>query len=155
MRSAPITANQAVDNAVASVASGDDSFERRCLAWVRGECWHLDPLYGTAQEAWRNASNRVPYAGNPFAIPHGAPLFSLRPHAGPSDAGHVFIACGVYKDSDGTRHRIFRGTDIRYPGRASSFTMPMLVNRWRHTILGHTLDLNGYDLNLPNRAKDK
>lgn len=152
MPSASLDAKAVVTRAAHSISSGEDGWYRQCLKWTRVQ-WNLPAKYATAMDAWRGSKDKHAYNGDPFSIPYGAPVFSVRPGAGPDDAGHVFIACGVYRDKAGKRHRVFRGIDLKSPGEACSFELSALVERWGHKILGWTGDLNGYDLDLENKVR--
>jgi len=124
-----------------------------CLRTVRG-AWDLPAVNGTAREAWKNATDKHVWTGDPMDIPFGAPVFSIRPDAPTSDAGHVFMCGGRTPDRE---ERVFWGTDVRFPGSVSPFPIEVIIERWGHQVLGWSHDLNGFRLPLnksPNQ-RDK
>ncbi len=137
------TAREAVARAREIVRTGETDWHKLCLKFVR-TCWGLPLKYETAREAWENAHVKHAFT-NVKSIPFGAPVFSRRPHAGPDDSGHVFLAGGC------NRHgvRVFRSTDIQVLGGVSPCTIDDIQQKWGHEILGWSEDLNGFALDLP------
>jgi hypothetical protein len=104
-----------------------------CLQWVRGPCWGLGSLYGSAIEAWNGAKFKHPGDRNP---PIGAPLF----YSGGS-YGHIVIA---------KPHAAgMRSTDCTSTGRVGDAPIEWIEDNWPgRTYLGWTEDLNGVRLPL-------
>jgi hypothetical protein len=104
-----------------------------CLQWVRGPCWGLGSLYGSAIEAWNGAKFKHPGDRNP---PIGAPLF----YSG-GTYGHIVIA---------KPHAAgMRSTDCTSTGRVGDAAISWIEENWAgRTYLGWTEDLNGVRLPL-------
>jgi hypothetical protein len=118
------------DEAVAN-ANGRTSYDvGMCQQFVRGVCWEVPAVYGSAIEAWNGARHKHPGDRNP---PKGAPCF----YRG-GQYGHVVIAKG----------NGMRSTDCTSSGRVSDAALSWPEGTWGATYLGWTEDLNGYDLPL-------
>lgn len=125
-------ADEAVDN-----ANGRTSYDTgMCQQFVRGVCWEVPAVFGSAIEAWNGARHKHPGDRNP---PKGAPLF----YRG-GQYGHVVLA-----KADGQR-----GTDCPSSGRVSDAALSWPESSWGYTYLGWTEDLNGYDLPLGGGGDD-
>lgn len=111
-----------------------------CLKWVRGECWQVGSLYGSAIEAWNGAQHKHPGDRNP---PDGAPCF----YKG-GTYGHIVI----YRKHDSGR---IKSTDCTYSGKVSDAALSWPETAWGDTYLGWTEDLNGYDLPLGGQPEPK
>jgi hypothetical protein len=115
---------KAVSNghAVSSYDSG------MCQMFVRGQCWQVGSLYGSAIEAWNGAKYKHPGDRTP---PKGAPTY----YKG-GNYGHAVIFCGsghtgIRSTDCSTAYKV-NDTDIAWPERA-----------WGYTYLGWTEDING------------
>lgn len=124
--------NEAVDNANART-SYDTGM---CQQFVRGVCWEVPAVFGSAIEAWDGARHKHPGDRNP---PKGAPLF----YRG-GQYGHAVLA-----KVDGQR-----GTDCPSSGRVSDAPLSWPESSWGYTYLGWTEDLNGVDLPLGGGEDD-
>jgi hypothetical protein len=119
------------DEAVAN-ANARTSYESgMCQQFVRGQCWEVPAVYGSAIEAWMGARHKHPGDRNP---PKGAPCF----YKGSGEFGHVVIA-----KADG-----MRSTDCTTTGRVSDAALSWPEANWNAGYLGWTSDLNGVDLPL-------
>lgn len=147
---APVRPLAAVVFARNEAQSGRTDFLRLCLKFVRLS-YSLPPVYPSARVAWQSAKRKHKWTGDVEDIPFGAPVFSKGPNDGPNDAWHVFLACG--RDKSGVR--IFRSNDILVKGGISTVRIEAFTERWGHTILGWTEDLNGFDLNLPPSPNER
>lgn len=103
-----------------------------CLKWVRGPCWEIGSLYGSAIEAWNGAREKHPGDRNP---PVGAPCF----YSG-GTYGHAVIA----RPGD----RRIRSTDAPSSHKVSDQDLAWPEWAWGYTYLGWTEDLNGVGLPL-------
>jgi hypothetical protein len=123
----------AVDNghAVTSYASG------MCQQFVRGQCWEVPSLYGSAIEAWNGAREKHPGDRTP---PNGAPVY----YRG-GQYGHAVIYC----------HGGIRSTDCQSGGRVSDTDLDWPVRNWGYEYLGWTGDINGVDLPLGGGDPDE
>jgi hypothetical protein len=123
----------AVDNghAVTSYASG------MCQQFVRGQCWEVPSLYGSAIEAWNGA--REKHAGD-RTPPNGAPVY----YRG-GQYGHAVMYC----------HGGIRSTDCQSGGRVSDTDLDWPVRNWGYEYLGWTGDINGVDLPLGSGGTDE
>lgn len=120
-------------SAAAAIANADSytSYESgMCLKWVRGPCWEIGSLYGSAIEAWNGAKYKHPGDRNP---PDGAALF----YRG-GNYGHVVIR----KPGD------MRSTDCPSSGRVGDAEIAWVEDNWGYEYLGWTEDLNGVRLPL-------
>jgi hypothetical protein len=109
-----------------------------CLQWVRGPCWGIGSLYGSAIEAWNGAKFKHPGDRHP---PKGAPMF----YKG-GQYGHIVISRG-----DG---ELMRSTDCTSTGRVSNEDLDWIVTHWGRDYLGWTEDLNGVRLPLTTDTDD-
>lgn len=125
-------------------------YARLCLKNVRS-AYQLPAVEPRAIDAWNHAKRKHKWTGDVADIPYGAPVFSQRPGAPASDAGHVFM-CGGW-DKNG--QRIFWTNDIIVLGGINPVHIEAFTERWGHKILGWTEDLNGYDLNLPKSPNER
>lgn len=101
-----------------------------CLQFVRGPCWEVPAVFGSAIDAWNGARHKHPGDRNP---PKGAPCF----YRG-GKYGHVVIA----------KADPIRSTDCKTGGRVSDAALSWCEDAWGYTYLGWTEDLNGVDLPL-------
>lgn len=116
----------------AAVANGReyDAYDTgMCQKYVRGPCWEVGSLYGSAIEAWRGAADKHPDDRTP---PVGAPCY----YEG-GQYGHAVIYVG------GGR---VRSTDTPSTGRVGEVPLDHFEREWGYAYLGWTNDLNGIDL---------
>jgi hypothetical protein len=111
--------------AVANARSYSSYESGMCLKWVRGPCWEVGSLYGSAIEAWQGARFKHPGDRTP---PLGAPCF----YSG-GKYGHIVIWTGGE----------IRSTDCTSTGRVSDTDLDWPVRTWGQTYLGWAEDLNG------------
>lgn len=125
--------------------SGDEARQRghnhssydsgMCQKYVRGPCWDVGSLYGSAIEAWNGAREKHPGDRTP---PDGAPVY----YKG-GQYGHAVLWCGA-------GHTGIRSTDCQSGGKVSDADLDWPVRNWGYTYLGWTGDINGVDLPLGN-----
>jgi hypothetical protein len=118
------------DEAVANANSHTSYDTGMCQQFVRGPCWEVPAVFGSAIEAWDGARHKHPGDRNP---PKGAPCF----YRG-GQYGHVVIA----------KADPVRSTDTPSTGRVGDTALDHFERAWGYTYLGWTEDLNGYDLPL-------
>lgn len=104
----------------------------QCQKFVRGPCWEVGSLYGSAIEAWNGSTKKHKGDRNP---PEGAPCY----YAG-GQYGHAVLA-------QGGAPRI-RTTDAPSSGKVSDQDLDWPERQWGYTYLGWTGDINGVDLPL-------
>ena len=104
-----------------------------CQKFVRGPCWEVGSLYGSAIEAWNGAREKHPGDRNP---PEGAPVY----YSG-GQYGHA-----VLYQSPGTSR--IRSTDAPSTGKVSDQDLDWPERAWGYKYLGWTGDINGVDLPL-------
>jgi hypothetical protein len=125
--------DEAVDN-----GRGYSSYDQgMCQKYVRGPCWEVGSLYGSAIEAWNGATEKHPGDRNP---PRGAPVY----YSGGS-YGHAVIATdkGRIRSTDCTSATRVNDADLDWPEHA-----------WGYRYLGWTGDINGVDLPLGQEEDD-
>jgi hypothetical protein len=125
------------DEAVANANARTSYDSGMCQQFVRGPCWEVAAVFGSAIEAWNGARHKHPGDRNP---PKGAPCF----YRG-GNYGHVVIAKG-----DGVR-----STDTPSSGRVGDTALSHFEAAWNYTYLGWTSDLNGVDLPLGGGGDDE
>lgn len=108
-----------------------------CLSYVRGDCWRLGSLYGSAIEAWNAARHKHKGDRHP---PIGAPCF----YSG-GTYGHIVIWRGGSQ---------MRSTDCTSSGDVSDADLDWPVRAWGDEYLGWTEDLNGVDLPLGDEMNE-
>lgn len=108
-----------------------------CQKFVRGQCWEVPSLYGSAIEAWHGAREKHPGDRTP---PNGAPVY----YEG-GQYGHAVIFC----------HGGIRSTDCQSGGRVSDTDLDWPVRNWGYRYLGWTGDINGVDLPLGGADTDE
>lgn len=104
-----------------------------CQKYVRGPCWDVPSLYGSAIEAWNGARDKHPGDRTP---PDGAPVY----YSG-GQYGHAVLFCGA-------GHTGIRSTDCQSTGKVSDTDLDWPVRAWGYKYLGWTGDINGVDLPL-------
>jgi hypothetical protein len=109
-----------------------------CQKYVRGPCWEVGSLYGSAIDAWNGATEKHPGDRTP---PIGAPMY----YRG-GQYGHAVICVG-----EGGR---IRSTDCTSPYDVSSTDIDWPTRTWGYTYLGWTGDINGVDLPLSEGDED-
>jgi len=102
-----------------------------CQKYVRGPCWEVGSLYGSAIDAWNGAEHKVPGDRNP---PNGAPCY----YSG-GQYGHAVISVG------GGR---IRSTDCQSSGNVNDCDLSWPEANWGYRFLGWTRDINGVYLPL-------
>lgn len=102
-----------------------------CQKYVRGPCWEVGSLYGSAIEAWNGAREKHPGDRTP---PVGAPVY----YSGGS-YGHVALYVGNGR---------IRSTDCPENGQVGETDLDWPTRRWGHTYLGWTGDINAVHLPL-------
>jgi hypothetical protein len=107
-----------------------------CQKFVRGQCWEVPSLYGSAIEAWNGAREKHPGDRTP---PNGAPVY----YRG-GQYGHAVIYC----------HGGIRSTDCQSSGRVSDTDLGWPERNWGYEYLGWTGDINGVDLPLGGGADE-
>lgn len=108
-----------------------------CLKWVRGPCWEIGSLYGSAIDAWHGAAHKHPGDRNP---PKGAACF----YSG-GQYGHIVI----WRGGD------MRSTDCTSSGRVGAAALNWPEVNWNDKYLGWTSDLNGVDLPIGSGTPDE
>lgn len=138
------TAAAAVDGARTAWTSRRTSWHGLCQNFVRQQCWDVDGYYASAWANWLGATDKVPYNGDEFSFPLGAPVFARRAIGDPG-FGHVFIAARraasgrrIFFTSDGDRSR---------PGAVIPVSLDFL-KAWGFVVVGHTLSINRVKLPL-------
>jgi hypothetical protein len=126
--------DEAVDN-----GRGYSSYDTgMCQKYVRGPCWEVGSLYGSAIEAWNGATEKHPGDRNP---PIGAPVY----YSGGS-YGHAVIYVG---------NGNVRSTDTPSSGGVGEKPIAYYEGPgWNKTFLGWTGDINGVDLPLSGDGDD-
>jgi hypothetical protein len=104
-----------------------------CQKFVRGPCWEVGSLYGSAIEAWNGAREKHPGDRTP---PTGAPVY----YSG-GQYGHAVIA---QKAGSGK----IRTTDAPSSGKVSDQDLAWPERAWGYKYLGWTGDINGVNLPL-------
>lgn len=102
-----------------------------CQKYVRGPCWEVGSLYGSAIEAWNGSAQKHPGDRTP---PVGAPCY----YKG-GQYGHAVIYAGGGK---------IRSTDCTKPEQVSEQPLDWPERAWGYTYLGWTGDINAVDLPL-------
>jgi hypothetical protein len=102
-----------------------------CQKYVRGPCWEVGSLYGSAIEAWNGAKLKHPGDRTP---PKGAPVY----YRG-GQYGHAVIYVG---NDD------IRSTDCASTGLVSDADLSWPERAWGYAYLGWTGDINGVTLPL-------
>lgn len=102
-----------------------------CLKFVRGPCWDVGSLYGSAIEAWNGAREKHDGDRTP---PVGAPCF----YAG-GQYGHAVIHVGNGR---------VRSTDTPGTGSVGEVPLDHFEKAWGYRYLGWTGDINSVDLPL-------
>lgn len=97
-----------------------------CQKYVRGPCWEVPSLYGSAIEAWNGAKHKHPGDRNP---PKGAPTY----YRG-GQYGHAVLSVG------GGR---IRSTDCTTSTYVNDAALSWPETAWGYTYLGWTEDING------------
>lgn len=123
------------DEAVANGRGWSSYDTGMCQKYVRGPCWEVGSLYGSAIEAWRGAADKHPGDRNP---PIGAPCY----YEG-GQYGHAVLYVG------GGR---IRSTDCQDPYDVDETDLDWPTREWGYRYLGWTGDLNGIDLPLGEDA---
>lgn len=121
------SANEAVSNGRA-VKTYDQGM---CQKYVRGPCWEVGSLYGSAIEAWNGAKLKHPGDRSP---PKGAPLY----YRG-GQYGHAVLGVGG---------STMRSTDCHSSGYVNDEAISWPENHWGYVYLGWTGDINGVTLPL-------
>lgn len=114
------------DEAVANGRAVTRYEQGMCQKYVRGPCWEVPSLYGSAIEAWNGAKHKHPGDRNP---PKGAPTY----YRGGS-YGHAVISVG------GGR---IRSTDCTSSTYVNDAALSWPETAWGYTYLGWTEDING------------
>jgi hypothetical protein len=117
------------DEAVANGRKYSTYSSGYCQQYVRGPCWEVGSLYGSAIEAWNGARYKHPGDRNP---PKGAPCY----YRG-GQYGHAVISVG------GGR---IRSTDCTSRSMVSEVALSWPETSWGYTYLGWTEDINGVRL---------
>lgn len=115
-----------------AVANGRDfsTYESgQCQKFVRGPCWEVGSLYGSAIEAWNGAAEKHKGDRTP---PIGAPCY----YSG-GTYGHAVIYVG---------NGNVRSTDTPSSGKVGEKPISYYETEWGKTYLGWTGDINGVDL---------
>lgn len=102
-----------------------------CQKFVRGPCWEVGSLYGSAIEAWNGAREKHPGDRTP---PVGAPCY----YRG-GNYGHAVIYVG---------NGNVRSTDTPSTGSVGEKPLSYYEQAWGYEFLGWTGDINGVDLPL-------
>lgn len=105
-----------------------------CQKYVRGPCWEVGSLYGSAIDAWNGARFQHPYDRNP---PVGAPCY----YEG-GQYGHAVISVG------GGR---IRSTDCQSATYVNDAPLSWPETAWGYRYLGWTEDINGVTLPLSTK----
>jgi hypothetical protein len=100
-----------------------------CQKFVRGPCWEVPSLYGSAIDAWNGATDKHPGDRTP---PVGAPCY----YSGGS-YGHAVISVGGGN---------VRSTDTPSTGKVGEKPLSHYESAWGYRYLGWTGDCNGVDL---------
>jgi len=131
-----VTADSA-DEAVANGRAVDYYDVGMCQKYVRGPCWEVGSLYGSAIEAWNGAAEKHPGDRNP---PKGAPVY----YSG-GQYGHAVISVGGgrIRSTDCTSATHVNDADLSWPESA-----------WGYRYLGWTGDINGVDLPIETKEDD-
>lgn len=123
-----MTAHDAAE-AVANARNYNRYDQGLCLQWVRGPCWEIGSLYGSAIEAWNASPDKHPGDRNP---PFGAACFYEI-----GKWGHVVIRTDRIRSTDCTSSTYVNEADLDWPEKA-----------WNARYLGWSGSLNGVDLPL-------
>jgi hypothetical protein len=110
-----------------------------CQQYVRGPCWGVGSLYGSAIEAWNGSTQKHPGDRNP---PDGAPCY----YSGGS-YGHAVL----FTDKSDA----MRSTDCQSTGRVSETDLGWPERAWGYKYLGWTGDINGVDLPLSSSSNSE
>ena len=108
-----------------------------CQQYVRGPCWEVGSLYGSAIEAWNGSTMKHTGDRTP---PEGAPVY----YSG-GQYGHAVISQG------GGR---IRSTDAPSGGKVSDQDLDWPEKNWGYKYLGWTGDINGVDLPITGDGDD-
>lgn len=108
-----------------------------CQKYVRGPCWEVGSLYGSAIEAWNGSTQKHKGDRNP---PVGAPCY----YQG-GQYGHVVICVG------GGRAR---STDTTSAYQVGEQPLDWWERHWSYSYLGWTGDINAVDLPLGQEDDD-
>jgi hypothetical protein len=122
---------KSADEAVSNGRSIDTYAVGMCQKYVRGPCWEVGSLYGSAIEAWNGAREKHHGDRNP---PKGAPCY----YSGGS-YGHAVLSVG------GGR---IRSTDCTSATYVNDAALSWPEQAWGYQYLGWTGDINGVDLPL-------
>lgn len=122
------SAQAAVDNANRYTAYSTGM----CLQFVRGPCWEVAAVAGSAIEAWNMARHKHPGDRNP---PLGAPCF----YRG-GQYGHIVIRKAPTIG--------MRSTDCKSSGKVGDADLSWPETNWGQDYLGWSEDLNGVRLPL-------
>ena len=114
------------DAAVANGRQYDTYDSGMCQKYVRGPCWEVGSLYGSAIDAWNGARHKHPGDRTP---PMGAPVY----YRGGS-YGHAVICVG-----DGR----IRSTDCTSRAQVNDAALSWPETAWGYEYLGWTEDING------------
>lgn len=117
------------NEAVANGRQHDSYDSGMCQKFVRGPCWEVGSLYGSAIEAWNGATEKHPGDRTP---PVGAPVY----YKG-GQYGHavIYVGNGRIRSTDCPSKGLVSDTDLDWPTR-----------QWGYSYLGWTGDINGVDL---------
>jgi len=128
---------KSADEAVANGRAVDRYDPGMCQKYVRGPCWEVPSLYGSAIDAWNGARFKHPGDRTP---PKGAPCY----YRGGS-YGHAVLSVG-----DGR----IRSTDCTSTGNVSDAPLSWPEDHWGYDYLGWTEDINGVTLPIGGQEED-